>query len=161
MRCGNVILTGIRTTNCCFQLTLPPPDAFFFFFCQLLCRQHPRQWWSMPADSRWWWSRRTSAVSAPLSSFWVCGRGVASPPSAWLLCLLTKRGLRTAELWVPRTLEAHSLVGIQYSTCRWRTWGECSEWSVSGLRNKSDMTAWKPKVQWAKNTPVVVFGYSS
>lgn len=32
MRCGNVILTGIRTTNCCFQLTLPPPDAFFFFF---------------------------------------------------------------------------------------------------------------------------------
>lgn len=73
MRCGNAILAGIRTTNCFFQLTLPAPDAFS---CQLLCRQHPRQWWSMPAHSRWWCSRRTSAVSPLLSSFCICGNSV-------------------------------------------------------------------------------------
>lgn len=73
MRCGNVILAGIMTTNCFFQLTLPAPDAFS---CQLLCRQHPRQWWSVPAYSRWWCSRRTSAVSPLLSSFCICGNTV-------------------------------------------------------------------------------------
>lgn len=74
MRCGNAILAGIRTTNCFFQLTLPAPDAFS---CQLLCRQHPRQWWSMPAHSRWCYSRRTSAVSPLLSSFCICGSTVS------------------------------------------------------------------------------------
>lgn len=130
MRCGNVILAGITTTNCFFQLTLPAPDAFS---CQLLCRQHPRQWWSMPAYSRWWCSRRTSAVSPLLSFFCIFGntvgfswqegvRGVLRTLGVRILLLLSLQmklflagapGLSRAEIALP----VMSLTGDVISGC--------------------------------------------